>query len=170
MRDLLISYMKTLDDTRYLFEKIKAEVEKNPSSKRANDLKTIRRIISDLEWTIEFIEKGRQPGLRRSINRQSEWRRLWIQDPEKMALMYSDKHSVRPNAGNGVTEEEAGIIKDYLSVLTDREKEIYVMHEGEKFSYERIAAMLGVAKSTVQTTVRRARVKISKRLHMNKGA
>ena len=108
MRDLLISYTKTLDDTRYLFEKIKAEAEENPSSKQANDLKTIRRIISDLEWTIEFIEKGRQPGLRRSIDRRGGWGRLLIQDPEMMANMYSDKHFVRPNAGDGVTQAKKG--------------------------------------------------------------
>ncbi|WP_186441880.1 sigma factor-like helix-turn-helix DNA-binding protein, partial [Bacillus paralicheniformis] len=51
-----------------------------------------------------------------------------------------------------------------LSALTAREKEIFILHKVEQFSYERIAAMLGIKKSTVQTNVKRAQLKIAKQI------
>ncbi|MCY8902947.1 sigma-70 family RNA polymerase sigma factor [Bacillus spizizenii] len=163
MNDLLLSYKKTLEDTQWMRDQLKEIPGDEMTSKQAEDFKVISKIISDLEWTIEFLELGREPGLRRPINRRDKWARLSIQD-SKMMEIYSTDRAVVPKADGEVTEEERALLESALAVLTNREREIYVMHEGEKLSYERICALLGVRKSTVQTTVKRARIKIEKYL------
>ncbi|WP_255295475.1 sigma factor-like helix-turn-helix DNA-binding protein [Bacillus cereus] len=51
-------------------------------------------------------------------------------------------------------------LEDALSTLTEREKEIYMMSKGNCFSMEKVSKILGVTKSTVQTTLERADEKI----------
>lgn len=84
---------------------------------------------------------------------------MLIKDP-RIIETYSQALMFEPSAN--VTEEDRIRLRDALAVLTDREKEIFALHKAECFSYERIAALLNVKKSTVQTTVKRALLKIQK--------
>ena len=81
---------------------------------------------------------------------------MLIKDP-RIIETYSQALMFEPSAN--VTEEDRIRLRDALAVLTDRE-EMLLLHKAECFSYERIAALLNVKKSTVQTTVKRALLKI----------
>ncbi|MCY8946251.1 sigma-70 family RNA polymerase sigma factor [Bacillus atrophaeus] len=170
MKDLLFSYKRTLKQTKAMYKPLAEANEDELSADSLRDKKNLRNMISDLEWTIEWLEKGRQPGLRRSIDRRDSYSRMLFKDPKIMEI-YSNDFAVLPEQTGSVTEEEQKIINDCLNNLTNREKEIYLLHVVEGFSYERVGALLGIAKGTVQTTINRSRMKIARYINSDiKGA
>ncbi|WP_426553935.1 sigma-70 family RNA polymerase sigma factor [Bacillus velezensis] len=168
MRDLLFSYKSTLKQTRAMYKPLAEANESDLSAAGMRDKKNLRNMISDLQWTIDWLESGRQPVSRRSIDRRAS-RTMFI-DPKIMEV-FSNDFSILPEQTGSVTEEEQRIINDCLGKLTNREKEIFLLHIVEGFSYERISALLGIAKGTVQTTINRSRMKIARYINSNiKGA
>ncbi|AFZ90311.1 MULTISPECIES: sigma-70 family RNA polymerase sigma factor [Bacillus] len=159
MEDLLFEYKRTLKETKKWYKQLEEADETVLTSEELKDKKIIRTIITDVEYVIEWLEKGRQPGIRRAIDRRDAYQRMLIKDP-RIIETYSQALMFEPS-GN-VTEEDRIRLRDALAVLTDREKEMLLLHKAECFSYERIAALLNVKKSTVQTTVKRALLKIQK--------
>jgi RNA polymerase sigma factor (sigma-70 family) len=62
-----------------------------------------------------------------------------------------------------VSLEDRERIEDALCTLSKREKEIFILAKIELLSYESIADLLGIKKSTVQTYLERAEKKIEER-------
>ncbi len=91
------------------------------TSEELKDKKIIRTIITDVEYVIEWLEKGRQIGIRRAIDRRDAYQRMLIKDP-RIIETYSQALMFEPS-GN-VTEEDRIRLRDALAVLTDREKEM----------------------------------------------
>ncbi|KXZ19009.1 Fis family transcriptional regulator [Bacillus nakamurai] len=158
MEDLLFEYKRTLKQTKKWYKQLETD-EAALSAEELKDKKIIRTIITDLEYVTEWLEKGRQPGIRRAIDRRDAYQRMLIKDP-RIIETYSQAMMVEPS-GN-ITEEDRIRIREALALLTNREKEMLLLHKAECFSYERIAALLNVKKSTVQTTIKRALLKIQK--------
>lgn len=50
-----------------------------------------------------------------------------------------------------------------LSVLTDPEKDIFIMHAVQNMSFEEISALLNIKKGTVQKNIERSRLKMKNR-------
>ncbi|MEC1264825.1 sigma-70 family RNA polymerase sigma factor [Bacillus velezensis] len=170
MRDLLFSYKSTLKQTRAMYKPLAEANESDLSAAGMRDKKNLRNMISDLQWTIDWLESGRQPVSRRSIDRRASYQRTMFIDPKIMEV-FSNDFSILPEQTGSVTEEEQKIINDCLGKLTNREKEIFLLHIVEGFSYECISALLGIAKGTVQTTINRSRMKIARYINSNiKGA
>ncbi|MGE0910295.1 sigma-70 family RNA polymerase sigma factor [Bacillus atrophaeus] len=170
MTDLLFSYKSTLKQTKAIYKPFAEANESDLSAADLRDKKNLRNMISDLEWTIEWLGSGRQSGSRRSIDRRDSYKRTMFIDPKLMEVFSSD-FSILPEQTGSVTEEEQKIINDCLSNLTNREKEIFLLHIVEGFSYERVGAQLGIAKGTVQTTINRSRMKIARYINSDiKGA
>ncbi|MCY8959015.1 sigma-70 family RNA polymerase sigma factor [Bacillus atrophaeus] len=159
MEDLLFEYKRTLKQTRKLYKQFGEADESELTAEKLKDKKIIRSIITDLEYVTEWLEKGRQPGIRRAIDRRDAYQRLLIKDP-RIIESFSSAIDFVPDGQ--VSDEDRRRIKEALSLLTVREKEMFLLHKVECFSYERIAALLGVKKSTVQTTIKRALLKIHK--------
>lgn len=159
MEDLLFEYKRTLKQTKKWYKQLEEADEAGLSAEELKDKKIIKTIITDLEYVTEWLEKGRQPGIRRAIDRRDAYQRMLIKDP-RIIESYSQAMMFEPS-GN-ITEEDRIRIREALALLTDREKEMLLLHKAECFSYERIAALLNVKKSTVQTTIKRALLKIQK--------
>lgn len=154
--DILKSYENTLKETQKMKEK--AEAEGNEK-----DVKLISGMITDLKFVICFMKYGCSPTRLKDVSRLSGWQRMKLKGTDQMQLFSSDK-AVVPNNGEGVNEEEMNKIERALSVLSKREKEIFVLHAGENLSYERISVLLGVKKGTVSTLWFRAKKKIQKHI------
>ncbi|CAN2253061.1 phage PBSX; putative RNA polymerase PBSX sigma factor-like [Bacillus subtilis] len=159
MQDLLFEYKRTLKQTRTQYKPLAEADESMLSAEEMKDKKIIRNIITDLEYVTEWLEKGRQPGIRRAIDRRDAYQRLMIKDP-RIIESFSSTMMVEPDGQ--VSEEDRERIREALALLTDREKEMFLLHKVECFSYEWIADLLGVKKSTVQTTIKRAIVKVQR--------
>ncbi|MBP3950324.1 sigma-70 family RNA polymerase sigma factor [Bacillus suaedae] len=154
MQDLLKQYGSTL----YKLEKFKSSVCKD-------EQEIVSGMISDLRFTIEWLRTGKRPGARRGIERRAAYQRERSEDPlviQRYVRSTADDHNWTDiQQESCVTEWDRTRIEDALSVLTEREKEMYLMSRGGMMSFEQIARMLVVSKSTVQTTIERAEKKIS---------
>ncbi|MED5053793.1 sigma-70 family RNA polymerase sigma factor, partial [Anoxybacillus rupiensis] len=58
-----------------------------------------------------------------------------------------------------ITSWDRERIEDALSVLTDREREVYLMSRGYCLTYSEIASYLCISSSSVQTMIERAEKK-----------
>ncbi|CEG28094.1 sigma factor-like helix-turn-helix DNA-binding protein [Bacillus sp. B-jedd] len=158
MLDLIIQYKQAL-----------ADVERLKKTANEEDSKLLGGMASDLEYALEWMLTAKQPGNRRGIERRAAYEREKPFDPLIMQQhfrsmddnLYSwDEHN-QEDSTSGWDRER---IEDALSVLTPREKEVYLMAKEIGLSYSQIARYLKVSKSAVQDSIRRAEGKIAKRI------
>lgn len=158
MQELIQEYTETLRDV----EKIR--------EKAAEDDKIILgSMASDLKYAIQWMKTGRQPGNRRGVERLAAYQKEKSFDPLEMQKFFRstcDSYSWTEDGReeNAITEWDKIRIEDALSVLTEREKEVYLMSRGQMLSYDDIAKLLCVSKSTIQTTIERAENKIRQQI------
>lgn len=157
MYDLLQEYKQTLKHTKKLFKHASDE-----------DKKIIRGIISDLEFAIEWMETGRRPGNRRGIERRAAYQREKLFDPLLMQKYFRSSEPTYEwddhNKESVITSWDRERIEDALSVLTEREREVYLMSRGYCLTLSEIANYLCISSSSVQTMIERAEKKIKKRI------
>ncbi|TRY24333.1 sigma-70 family RNA polymerase sigma factor [Brevibacillus sp. LEMMJ03] len=160
MQDLLKEYKETRRQLKRAYE-ARREGEKVLDNQAITERQLLSEMIGDVEYVIEWLETGRRPGNRRGIERRATQQRVRLMDPIRMQAFVA-----RSTAGSpaNLTEWERQQIEDALCVLSERERECYVLAHGECFSYEAIADMLGISKSSVATHIKRAQAKISERL------
>lgn len=155
MRILIAEYRKSLR----LVNKMKRELERkeNPTLRDKEDLEVISGVISDLEFSLEWMISGRNPDARRGADRRG----AYLTDPYLLdVLPVVPFYKEISQETDGLSND---IIEDALCTLTKREKEIFIMIKAEGLTYEYTAELLGVKKSTVQTHLERAEKKIEKR-------
>ncbi|GED55572.1 sigma-70 family RNA polymerase sigma factor [Brevibacillus borstelensis] len=160
MHDLLKGYKETWKGLNAAYEVRRAASEAGNAAAIA-ERQLIGEMRGEVEWIIEWLESGRRPGNKRGIERRAAYQREKLMDPIKMQA-----YVARSTAGSpaNLTEWEMQQIEDALCVLSERERECYVLAHGECFSYEAIADLLGISKSSVATHIKRAQAKISERL------
>jgi positive control factor len=159
MQDLLREYRNTL---RHL-----EEMKENASDE---DKKVLGSMASDLQYAIKWMKTGRLPGNKRGIERRSAYQREKIIDPIVMQKFFKSIDTdpfdwIDQQPSSTINESVKNRIEDALCVLTDNEKEMYLMSRGHTLSYSEIAGYFNVKKGTVQKTVERAEKKISKRIN-----
>lgn len=118
----------------------------------------VSEMISDCEWTLEWLDSGRRPGNKRGIERRAAYQRDKLMDPVRMQAFVFKSTAGSPA---NLSEWQRFQIQDALSRLSERERECYVMAHGECFSFSEIGHMLGISKSSVEEYVSRAQRKIS---------
>jgi RNA polymerase sigma factor (sigma-70 family) len=166
MQDLIFEYKRALQEARKMYKPFQqqevAEKDKKVlSAQQLDDKKLISGMISDLEFTIDWLESGRLPGAKRGFDRRDSYQRMIFKDPRMMHAFASVSNKDDESAVTAVDLER---IEDALSVLTKREKEMFLLNKVQLYSYEEIADLLNVKKSTVQTNMKRAGLKMSKRM------
>jgi positive control factor len=150
--ELVEEYKLTLKQTRNLLECVKDE-----------DKEIVKGIISDLEYSIEWLSTGRRPGNRRGAEQSY--------DPLTFERNYGD-YSNDPGTLIDRKKETRKVIlqhdrkhmRDALNLCTRREKLVFILSHVKLLSLQEIADKLSVSKSTIQTTLTRAEKKISKQL------
>lgn len=151
MQDLLDSYRETRKSLKRMQGRLKESAERQ----------IIGEMISDTELVIEWLETGRRPGNKRGIERRAAYQREKLMDPVRMqAFVY------RGTAGSpaNLTDWQRIQIEEALCVLSERERECYVLAHGQGFSHEYIADLLGISKGSVDSYLARAQEKITERL------
>ncbi|NQD66480.1 Fis family transcriptional regulator [Bacillus haikouensis] len=156
MEKLLSSYKENLSKAKRMIEK---------ASDRDKSL--LNGMIRDLQYAIEWMETGRQPMNKRGVERLAAYQRERPFDPLLMQRFFRSQGETYPweDAENEsvISSAEQEMIEDALSVLTAKEKEVYLMSRGHCLSYSQIANYLCISSSSVQTMIERAEKKISKR-------
>lgn len=118
--------------------------------------KIIGGMISDLQFALEWMKRGRRPGNRRGVERRSVYQRTVLLDTELFPSLLEEKPERK------LEDWEKRKIIDILWELSDRERQSYLLHMAHGWSMSEIAAELGISKRTVQQYISRARKKIQK--------
>ncbi|MDY8165811.1 sigma-70 family RNA polymerase sigma factor [Bacillus thuringiensis] len=153
MKDLIEQYTKT-----------RKNLEESKVGATEKDISIINEMISDINYALEWMRTAKQPGLRRPIERRAAYQKEKTVDTLLMQRYFRSTETLyewddKP-IENSISHWDRIKLEDALSTLTEREKEIYMMSKGNCFSMEKIAKILKVTKSTVQTTLKRADEKI----------
>lgn len=141
------------------------DIERNKevlSAQQLDDKKLISGMVSDLAFTIEWLESGRLPRAKRGYDRRDSYQRMILKDP-RIIDTFSNNTNIDSVAEVSVADLER--IEDALSALAKREKEIFILNKVQLYLYDEIAELLNVKKCTVQTNMKRAELKMSKRMN-----
>ena len=122
-------------------------------------ISVLGEVVSSSMYSIEWLRDAKEPGARREISNRSRYQRtqLW----SDMDLMVVNKFRFD---SEGLTEEDLKKLDDYMSCLTDREKEAINSVVAKGNSYQKTADYMGVSRSTVQSYVNRGMEKLNKTL------
>jgi RNA polymerase sigma-70 factor (ECF subfamily) len=161
MQDLIIEYKSALKEVKKMYRQLSA-VADSLTAEQKSDKKIIGGMISDIEYTIEWLQNGRQPGARRGADRRDVYKRTILSDPRLIDAL-PEKYAIVQEPDGEVSDWDRERIEDALSVLTDREKDIFIMHAVQNMSFEEIAALLNIKKGTVQKNIERSRLKMKNR-------
>ncbi|WP_429995771.1 sigma-70 family RNA polymerase sigma factor [Metabacillus fastidiosus] len=166
MNEMLVEYKRALKDAKKRYE-LASDAEKDNDIR--SDKAIIRDMIIDLEFTIEWLETGRRPGNKRGIERRAAYQRERAFDPLLMQKYFRSADDLEyewdtSDKEDLLSEWDQERIEDALSVLTKREREIYLMSRGYGLLYKDIANYLDLTESTIKTNIKRAEKKIGHRI------
>lgn len=150
-------YKLTLKETKNLLECASEE-----------DKPIIKDMITDLEYIIEWLSTGRRPGNKRGIERRSAYQNTRFIDPLIIQRYFRSESPVykwdEHQQENVIHSWERDQLNCSLSVLTEREKEIYLMNKGYCLENREIAQYLNITESNVSSTLHHADKKILKHI------
>ncbi|WP_342538465.1 sigma factor-like helix-turn-helix DNA-binding protein [Sporosarcina sp. FSL K6-1540] len=130
-----------------------------------NDLKQFNSMIDSMTYSLEWMTTGRQPNTYRGMDEKSVYQK---RSYENIDLIPDIAEQLEENDINKkhlfMSREEKVILADILSSFSLRERQCYILHVGQKKSMSEIAYELGVSKSMVQQSIRRAKNKVEERM------
>lgn len=120
------------------------------------DKKYINSMVDSMTYSIDWMEKGRQPDLYRGVDRKNAYR-----------TMQYDEMEIIPDITEQIEREPLYMSQEQRQTLlhlfrnfSDRERQCYLMYEAEQLSMQKIADRLGIKKSSVQMYIKRAKEKV----------
>ncbi|MEV9639494.1 sigma factor-like helix-turn-helix DNA-binding protein [Mammaliicoccus sciuri] len=136
---------------------------KNPDA--MDDLTQINSMIESMAFSIDWMATGRQPGTYRGAEKRAIYQRQYIESMETIPdiaeqLEEDHKHLY-------ISKDERLILADIFASMSHRERQCYVLHEGQGMSMGKIADEVGLKKRTVQQYIERARQKVRERVEKN---
>lgn len=138
----------------------KITLEHIQKAKEKSQIKSDKEILTQMEtstrWTYEYLQLGHEPGLRKGIHRRSR---------KQLEVLLDDMSYIpapEPQEKPDISPEDKEKLEQALSVLTDREREIFELVIGQNISQGEASQLLGVTRSTVGATIRRANGKFNR--------
>lgn len=181
MESLLAEYKETLRKTRkekneiiqklsILEDNIEAVKKKKINglemSREADllrlDQKILSSMIRDLEFSVQWLSTGRQPGNKKGIDHLAAYQKEKPFDPFLMQLYaehQSDTYEWELEECPSDIDKEK-LSDQILSSLSVKEKEIYLLAKVSGYSQYEIATLLDMPRTTVMNTINRCERKI----------
>lgn len=118
--------------------------------------KDVNAMLSNLRYGLTWMRTGHMPGLMRGIERRAIYQRThaMIDDNLYPSLDIMPKE-------RELTEQEKKVICHRLMLLSERERQTYILHEAYGLSLRQIGFELGITKRTAQQYFDRAREKLN---------
>ncbi|GAA5417970.1 hypothetical protein Pryu01_03048 [Paraliobacillus ryukyuensis] len=120
-----------------------------------SDKTHINSMLSEMSFVIDWLKSGKEPGKIRGIEKNSIYQ---VNSMDDMDLFPSLQ--IKPTERE-LTEDEKQLVYDALRDLSPRERQAFIFREAYLWSYKDISNELGVAISTVQSYLERAKEKLS---------
>ncbi|MFJ7933696.1 sigma factor-like helix-turn-helix DNA-binding protein [Sporosarcina sp. NPDC096371] len=130
------------------------------------DLKQINSMIESMSFSLEWMTTGRQPGTYRGVDEKAVYQRRSYENIDlipDIEMQLRDENDINKKH-LFMTREEKVIMADILASFSLRERQCYILHVAQKRSMSDIANELGVSKSMVQQSIRRAKKKVDERM------
>lgn len=121
-----------------------------------SDKEFLESMISDVNYALEWMQHGGNPYRRKGA--ETRYVRPW--DPKWLEQYHSPNGWSVERESRDLTPEERFKIEEAMVDLTLREKQMFMMYHVDGMSITDIAQELFVGRSTVQTTLERAKEKI----------
>ncbi|MBO8169977.1 MAG: hypothetical protein H0Z35_12455 [Thermoanaerobacteraceae bacterium] len=153
MQELLKEYRETYKMVR--LARVAAK-----EADRKEDYEILGNVLVSLAYIIKYLDQGFPPEDKRGI-----YRSKWSQEQREIPFDPEDAFFVREVAlqrkkESQLTEEQREMLKDLLAILTEKEREVFIMVRGNGLSFAHAAYLMGVRKGTVQNLVTRAEKKL----------
>ncbi|PEJ57415.1 Fis family transcriptional regulator [Bacillus sp. AFS002410] len=165
MIELIKQYKETRKELINLLDNLK--FKKNPSETDLHDKKRISEMISNLDYSIEWMSTGKKPGNKRGIERRAAYQKERPFDPITMQKYFKAKDPMYEweveEKHHTLSTWDKQCLSEALDCLTDKELETYMMSRGHCLPFEKIAEYLDISVGTVKKRIARAENKISRR-------
>jgi len=130
-----------------------------------NDLKQVNSMIESMTFSLDWMMTGKQPGTFKGVDEKAVYQR---RSYENIDLIPDIAEQLEENDINKkhlfMTREEKFILADILASFSLRERQCYILHVAQGMSMGAIGTELGVSKSMVQQSIRRAKAKVKERM------
>lgn len=123
------------------------------------EISLLSQMVTSTTYALKWLQDGKCPDNVTSIENYSYDQRTIEVDPKLLEVIYSTEDTLYQEQEE-VDQELLFKLESALSTLTDKEKEAFILFEGQQFSIGNIAEYMKVKPSTVNTMLRRARHKI----------
>ncbi|KAF6584982.1 sigma-70 family RNA polymerase sigma factor [Paenibacillus sp. EKM211P] len=130
----------------------------------ADDKKVISGMVSDCEFVEEWLVTGRRPGNKRGVERLAAYQREKLVDPLRMQAYVSNSKAGSPS---NLTDSDYFVIEEALRVLTDLERDCFLLSYGHCMPHSYIADVLGLSRGNISTLLKRAKEKIQENRNNN---
>ncbi|EHQ5231651.1 sigma-70 family RNA polymerase sigma factor [Listeria monocytogenes] len=127
---------------------------------REEEKAIVNSMVSDMKYALEWMQTAKMPGNKRAIERRAAYQKEISVDPLEMQKFVYHEEQVQSTINSW--EEEK--IVACLSILSESQRECFYLHYGKMYSWQQIAEMMGVSKSTIQIHITRANKKIKQYL------
>lgn len=151
MRDILEQYKETRRHCRKMAGKVAGAEDRTQWNAMGNHA----------EYVIRWLEKGREPGAMRGVERRAAYQREIPVDPH---LFPFDKYMDCWVDGGGVVEKDFSMIIAARDLLTEKQWEAFEMYYAGMYSYGEIGDALGISKESAYYRVKGAKAKLEKYL------
>ncbi len=129
---------------------------KHLDTESTEDKKQINSMIGSMTYSIDWMEKGRQPDLYRGVDRKNAYRTMQY---DEMEIIPDITEQIEREPLYMSQEQRQSLLR-LLRSFSDRERQCYIMYEAEQLSMQKIADRLGIKKSSVQMYIKRAKEKV----------
>lgn len=153
MLDLLQEYKKSRKELIEMLKKL------GNTERDKIDKSLIKSMIRDTSKIIEWLETGKNPYYRAGIDIRYIYHTKSFNENYHTLQSIPDILDQVKEEPPKLTKEQKEIIIKLFLVLSERERDCFIMHAANGMSMQEIAEELGISKSTVQTHIERARQK-----------
>lgn len=129
------------------------------------DLTQINSMIESMNFSMEWLETGRQPGTFKGVDKKSIYQHQSFSSMDFIPDI-TEQLEEGPKQLH-MTAEEKIILADIFASLSLRERQCYILHEAAKLSIGKVAEEIGVGRSTAQSYIDRAKKKVKERVQLS---
>lgn len=123
------------------------------------DKTIINSMIESMMYSIRWMETGRQPDSYKGVDKTNIYRISSYEDMDIFPDITTELKKERKPFY--MSREQKQAIMKLFKEFSEREKQCFIMYEGEQLSMQQIANRLGISKSSVQMYIKRAKEKIT---------
>lgn len=123
--------------------------------------KDIGAIISSSQYSIQWLRTGHEPQGSGVSKLPYTKREVQVDDVDKVLTLQNTFETTYPN----LSEDELAEVHSFLSMLSERERDVFVSIRGKRNTHSQTARYLGISESAMYSYLRRAEKKINKKVN-----